>query len=78
MTINYSGNINFLGKSPSRDEEKLDAGIFTKPIETVQKTIETGVDTFVQTIDPNESEEKKKTRKKAIAISSAVLVIAKV
>lgn len=42
-----------------------------KPIETVQKTIEGTVDTFVGNTD----EKKKKSNKKAIAVGSSVLVI---
>ena len=48
-------------------------GVLTKPIEKVQKTIETGVDAIIAT--PNENEKNKKLRKRAIAVGSAVLVL---
>ena len=44
---------------PAFTSEKVEAGILTKPIETVQKTIETGVDTFV---GQENDQKKKKTR----------------
>ena len=42
-----------------------------KPVESVQKTIETSVDTFVKKVD---EEKEKKSNKKAIAAGSAALV----
>lgn len=57
---------------PAFKSEKVEAGILTKPIETVQKTIETGVDTFV---GQEKDAKKKKRRKRAIIASSTVLVL---
>ena len=74
MSIGYYNMNNAKGYSyPMFKSDKIEAGILTKPIETVQKTIETGVDTFVPT--QNESKEKKKNKKRAIAATSAVLVL---
>ncbi len=47
--------------------------IATGPIDTVQKTIESGMDTIVKTL---ETEKEKKSNKKAIAVGSSVLVLA--
>lgn len=44
----------------------------SKPIETVQKSIENSVDIFVKKVD---EEKKKKSNKKAIAVGSSVLVV---
>ena len=46
---------------PAFTSEKVEAGFLTKPIETVQKTIETGVDTFV-------GQEKDLKKKKSVSI----------
>ena len=51
----------------------VNAGILKKPIDTVQKTIETSIDTLIA--NPNEDEKKKKLRRRAIATGSAVLVL---
>ena len=51
--------------------DKLESGILAKPIEKVQKTIETSVDTF----DKTQDEKKKKIRNRAIAVGSTVLVL---
>ena len=61
-------NTNFMGGNATQK-----ATVLTKPIEKVQKTIETGVDAFVA--QPDENEKKKKLRKRAIAVGSAVLVL---
>ncbi len=55
------------------DGSTVQSGILKKPIDTVQKTIETSIDTFVA--KPNEDEKKKKLRKRAIATGSVVLVL---
>ena len=47
--------------------------VLTKPIEKVQQTIETGIDTFYT--NPNEDKKKKKLRKRAITVGSVVLVL---
>lgn len=73
MTVSYN-KVSFLNNGRV-NEERINAGVLTAPIETVQRTVESGVDTFVNTVHKNESEEKKKTRKKAIAAGSAVLVL---
>ena len=72
MTVSFY-NSNMPYYAPNFRSEKIEAGVLTKPIETVQKPIETVVDAFVAT--PNEDEKKKKMRKKAIAAGSAVLVL---
>ena len=75
MSVNYSmNNKNFYLTSNFRaDGVVAQNNVLQKPIEKVQKTIESGVDTFVAT--QNEDEKKKKLRKRAIAVGSAVLVL---
>ena len=53
LRINACDNLNT--NSLAFKGEEVNAGILTKPIETVQKTIETGVETFV-----GEEKDKKK------------------
>ncbi len=74
MSIGYSNlnnnqyllkNINF-----KADDNQLAPAPLAKPIETVSKTIENTVDTFVP-----QSEKKKKATKNAIAVGSTVVVI---
>ena len=73
MSISYY-NYNNTYLSPNfRADGVAPNGVLTKPIEKVQKTIETGVDTLVA--KPNEDEKKKKIRKRAIATGSIVLVL---
>lgn len=73
MTLgNYTSYNSHKYMHPAFMSEKVEAGILTKPIETVQKTIETGVDTFV---GQEKDTKKKKSRKKAIIASSTVLVL---
>ena len=73
MTIeNYSLYNSNKYLHPVFTSEKVEAGILTKPIETIQKTIETGVDTFV---GQENDQKKKKTRTRAIIASSTVLVL---
>ena len=61
MTIeNYSLYNSNKYLHPVFTSEKVEAGILTKPIETIQKTIETGFDTFV---GQENDQKKKKTRR---------------
>ena len=64
----------------SFEAESTQKNIFSKPaekikktIDTVQKTIETGVDTVI--VEEKDSKEKKRNRRRAIAAGSAVLVL---
>lgn len=73
MSIGYYNSINNnqnLLKNVNFKAEQLSAAPLSKPIETVSKTIENTVDTFVP-----QSEKEKKSNKKAIAVASSVLVI---
>lgn len=64
--VNPQNNVSFKAEaSPIASEAPL-----SKPIESVQKTIENTVDVFVP-----EGEKKKKSYKKAIAVGSSVLVV---
>lgn len=73
MTLgNYTSYNSHKYMHPAFMSEKVEAGILTKPIETIQKTIETGVDTFV---GQEKDTKKKKSRTKAIIASSTVLVL---
>ena len=67
MTTVYNSNYNAMLAFNAK------SNILNKPIENVQTVIETGVDTFIS--QPNESEKKKKIKKRAIAATSSVLVL---
>lgn len=67
MTTVYNSNYNAMLAFNAKKN------ILNKPIENVQTVIETGVDTFIS--PPNESEKKKKIKKRAIAATSSVLVL---
>lgn len=75
MTIGFYNSYNNSSRMglPAFKSEKIEAGVLTKPIEKVQQTIESGVDTLVKI--PNEDKKKKKIKKRAIAATSAVLVL---
>lgn len=73
MSIGYYNSINNnqnLLKNVNFKAEQLSAAPLSKPIETVSKTIENTVDTFVP-----QSEKEKKSNKKAITVASSVVVI---
>ena len=61
---NISPTINFQGEQG--------AAPLTKPIETMEQSIETAVDDFVKKVD---KEKEKKSNKKAIAVGSSVIVL---
>ena len=63
MSNNYANGVQFSANATAP---------LTAPIETVQKTIEGGVDSFVKTID---EEKKKKSTKRAITVASSVVVV---
>ena len=67
MTTVYNSNYNSVLSFNAKKN------ILDKPIENVQTVIENGVDTFIS--KPNESENKKKIKKRAIAATSSVLVL---
>lgn len=68
---NFNNNKNPYQNVNFRDANvQMAAAPLAKPIETVSKTIENTVDTFVP-----QSEKEKKSNKKAIAVASSVLVI---
>ena len=78
MAISYQNNLNNnlylknnLNFRADNTEVQSNAPL-TKPIESVQKTIESSVDTFVKTV---EEEKEKKSNKKAIAVGSSVIVL---
>ena len=51
MVINYNNYYANRFYNTAFKADKVEAGILTKPIETVQKTTETVVDTFDKTTD---------------------------
>jgi hypothetical protein len=73
MSFDYRINNNLYYTNPSFRSDSTSFGVLRKPIETVQKTIESGVDGFVS--KENDTKERKKVRKRAIAVSSTVLVL---
>lgn len=69
MVVNYYNNNSY--NHPYFRASNAESGILTKPIEKVQKTIESSVDTF----DKTQDEKKKKIRNRAIWVGSTVLVL---
>lgn len=78
MAISYHQNLNRNAYIPPSPAFCAGNGTETpvslaKPIDTVQKSIETSVDTFVKKID---KEKEKKSNKTAITVASSVIVVA--
>ncbi|MBQ7764357.1 hypothetical protein IJ384_03190 [bacterium] len=78
MALSYPYNLNsnpYIKQNfafRANNTENQSSAPLAKPIESVQKTIENSVDSFVKTMD---EEKEKKSNKKAIAVGSSVLVL---
>ena len=72
MTFGSYYNVNNSVQPYNTNFKAESSGLLSAPIETVQKTIESGVDSFTKKV---EEKKKKKSTKRAIAVGSTVLVV---